>query len=139
MQDALLWAIVGLVLVLPFASHAIEQHLEPFLLVMGCLAVTVSSGWSVALLGEALREPLPITGAVLVAGWAFHAGRARLERALAGALERIPLPAFLFLAVTLLGVLSSVITAIIAALILVEIVGALRMDRTQEVRFTILA
>lgn len=131
--------LVGLVLVLPFVLRAVERHLEAFLLAIGAAAVTVSGGWSAALVREALREPVRISLAVLAAGLLFHVGRRRLDRALARMLRILPLPLFLFLAVAGLGLLASVLTAIIAALVLVEVVGALPLARTAEVRFTVLA
>jgi predicted cation transporter len=45
----------------------------------------------------------------------------------------------MFLVVVVLGLLSSVITAIIAALILVEIVSAMKLHRKTEVRIVIIA
>ena len=133
-----LWAIVGLVLILPFTVHAVERNLEVFLLACGAVAVSVAGGWSGPLVHEALREPVPITLAVLGAGLLFHFGRKPLDRLLAGLLHVVPLPIFLFGSVVALGLLSSVVTAIIAALVLVEIVTALPLAREQEVRFTVI-
>lgn len=138
-QYAVLWGLVLAVLVLPFAVHAVERNLEAFLLAVGSVAVTVSAAWSRHLAAEALREPIAITLAVLGAGLLFHYGRARLDRVLARATKAVPTPLFLFLAVAGLGLLSSAITAIIASLVLVEIVGALPLDRRSEVRLTVLA
>lgn len=45
---------MGLVLVLPFSVRWVEEELEAFLFVMGCLAVTMSGLWSRRLVGEAL-------------------------------------------------------------------------------------
>lgn len=135
---ALLWAVVGLVLVLPFLNHLVERNLEAFLLAMGALAVTISGVWTMGLVGEALREPVRITGAVLAAGLLFHYGRATLDRGFRRLRRNLPLPLLVFLIVTGLGVLSSVITAIIAALLLVEIIHLLQLDRHVEEQLTIL-
>ncbi|HWR21369.1 MAG TPA: DUF1646 family protein, partial [Verrucomicrobiae bacterium] len=64
--------IMGLVLVLPFSVRWVEEELEAFLLVMGCLAVTMSGLWSRHLVGEALTEPVKISAAVLVFGLLFR-------------------------------------------------------------------
>ena len=50
--------IMGLVLALPFSVRWVEEELEAFLLVMGCLAVTMSGLWSRHLIGEVLTEPV---------------------------------------------------------------------------------
>ncbi len=135
----LLWGLVLAVLVLPFVIREVEHNLEVFLLAVGGIAVTVSQAWSGHLVHEALREPVVITLAVLGAGLAFHYGRRPLDRWLAAAIKAVPLPVFFFLAVAGLGLLSSVITAIIAALVLVEVVTALKLDRQTEIRLTVLA
>lgn len=136
---ALLWLIVAGVLFLPFAAKRVERNLEIFLLVMGSLSVTVAGLWSAPLIGEALREPVKITVAVLVAGLLFHYGRPDVDRAFRALRSRIPLRALLAIVVIGLGLLSSVVTAIIAALLLVEVVHMLRLDRKWEVQFTIIA
>src|SRR5688572_17179404 len=125
----MLWGLVLAVLLLPFAIREVEHTLEAFLLAVGAVAVTVAGGGSAHLVHEALREPVVITLAVLGAGLAFHYGRRPLDRWLALAIRGIPSRVFFFLTVAGLGLLSSVITAIIAALVLVEVVTALKLDR----------
>jgi len=51
----------------------------------------------------------------------------------------IPLKVFVFLIVVVLGILSSVITAIIAALLLVEMVTVLKLERKTEINLVIIA
>lgn len=131
--------IVAAALVLPFAMAAVERHLEIFLLALGAGAVTISGVWSQALVVEALREPVRITAAVFLAGLAFHYGRDALDRFFAGARRRLPLRVLYVLVVVGLGLLSSIITAIIAALVLVECVNALKLNRSEEVRLTVVA
>lgn len=131
--------IMALVLVLPFSVRWVEEELEVFLLVMGCLAVSVSRLWSGHLVAEALTEPLKISVAVLLFGFAFR----RFRGAIAGNVSRLSralgLPAFAFLLVVALGLASSVLTAIVAALVLVETITALRVDRDTERSLVILA
>lgn len=136
---AALFLIMGLVLVLPFSSKKVEEELELFLLAMGTAAVTVSGLWSGHLVHEALKEPVKITAAVLLFGFAFRALRVPLRRRVAGLSRRLGMKLFLFCLVVGLGLASSVITAIIAALALVEIISALRLPKVNETRVVVLA
>ncbi len=138
-QYGALWLLVGSVLVLPFVIRWVEHNLEAFLLLMGAVAVTISGAWALGLVGEALRQPVGITLAVLAAGLAFHYGRGWLDRRFRALQARLPLKVLIFLVVAGLGVLSSVVTCIIAALVLVEIIHLLRLDRRREEELTILA
>ncbi|MBI4344840.1 MAG: DUF1646 family protein [Euryarchaeota archaeon] len=149
-----LFVIFLVVLLGPFLVRRIEHNLEAFLLSMGFLAVTLDAAlltvtaeaadeilpnWNLRLVEKAIVDPLEITLAVLVAGLLFHYGRDRLGGLTDSMRKRVPLKAFVFLMVVALGFLSSIITAIIAALLLVEIVGALKLDRRTEVNLVIVA
>jgi predicted cation transporter len=134
---ALLAAVMGLVLALPLSVKRVEEELEAFLLVMGCLAVTVSGGWSGRLLVEALEEPVRLTAAVLVFGLLFRAVRPRLASAVGGASRALGLPLFSAAVVAGVGLASSVVTAIIAALVLSEVVTALKLPRRLELRIVV--
>jgi predicted cation transporter len=131
--------IVGLVLALPFLSKRVERQLEAFLFVMGCLAVTISGLWSRHLVGEALVEPIKITLAVLMAGLIFKFIRPKIGAWAHSFAGRFGYTALFFIIIVGLGLLSSVITAIIAALVLAEVISALRLPRTLEVRLVIIA
>jgi predicted cation transporter len=131
--------IIGLVLVLPFLVHRIERQLEAFLFVMGCLAVTISGLWTWHLIGEALIDPIKITLAVLFAGIIFKFIRPKIGAWSHAFARRFGYPVLFFIIVAGLGLLSSVITAIIAALILSEVISALRLHRRLEVRLVIIA
>jgi predicted cation transporter len=131
--------IVGLVLVGPFLSKRVEKQLEAFLFVMGCLAVTISGLWSWHLVKEALVEPIKITLAVLIAGVIFRFIRPKVGAWAHGFARLFGYSALFFVIVAGLGLLSSVITAIIAALILAEVISALRLPRALEVRLVIIA
>lgn len=133
-----LFLIILIVLVLPFTSKKAEQNLEAFLFVMGLWAVLISKGLSTELIIKALEEPFMISAAVLIAGILFQRFREKINRAISGIQQRISTRLLLFLIVTVLGLLSSVITAIIAALILVEIVTILKLDRKSEVAIVII-
>jgi predicted cation transporter len=132
-------AIMGLVLVLPFSSKKVEKELEAFLFVMGVLAVSISKLWSWHLVKEALVEPIKITIAVFVAGLLFRLIRPKVGKWAAAVAQRLGYSVLFFIIVVGLGLLSSVITAIIAALVLSEVISALRLPRTLEVRIVIIA
>jgi predicted cation transporter len=127
------------VLVGPFVNRKIEGNLEAFLLIMGLLSATVSGAWTLAIVREGLVAPIEITLAVLGAGALFHYLRNSFDRAMRRLLITVPLPAVVFSGIVILGLLSSVISAIIAALLLVEFINVLRLHRHAEVNLTIIA
>jgi predicted cation transporter len=131
--------IVGLVLVLPFLVHRIEKQLEAFLFVMGCLAVTISGLWSWHLIGEALVDPIKITLAVLIAGLVFKFIRPKIGKWAHAFARKFGYSTLFFIIVVGLGLSSSIITAIIAALILAEVVSVLKLPRALEVRLVVIA
>ena len=131
--------IIILVLALPFLSKKVERQLEAFLFIMGCLAVTISGLWSWHLVEKALVKPIKITLAVLIAGLVFKLIRPKIGAWAHAFARRFGFGALFFIIVVGLGLLSSVITAIIAALVLAEIVSVLRLPRTLEVRLVIIA
>ena len=88
---------------------------------------------------EALVEPIKISIAVLVAGLLFKFLRPAARRAVRGAMSKIGTRAFAFIVVALLGLVSSVITAIVAALLLVEVIDCMMLDRKDEIRLTVIA
>jgi predicted cation transporter len=159
--DLGLFAIVLLVLVGPFMVKKIEHNLELFLFIMGVLAVTISGfesetvlaaigysaeqiaevGWNMKLITEALMEPIVkgIVPAVLVAGLLFHYGRSYAQNAMTSITKVVPVKIIVFLVVVILGLLSSIITAIIASLLLVEVMNCLPMDRNTKINLVIIA
>ncbi|HNX40027.1 MAG TPA: DUF1646 family protein [Methanothrix sp.] len=159
--DIGLFAIVLIVLVGPFMVKKIEHNLEAFLFVMGVLAVTIAGfenravleaigynheqiaevGWNMKLVMEAVMEPVVkgIVPAVLVAGLLFHYGRERAQRIMGKILDRVSMKVVVFLMVVLLGLASSVITAIISALLLVELVNCMPLDRQTKINLVIIA
>ena len=131
--------IMALVLVLPFSVRWVEEKLEGFLLIMGCLAVSVSELWTGHLVMEALSEPLKISCSVLLFGFAFRRFRVAIADEVLRLSGQWGLPAFFFILVVALGLTASVVTAIVAALVLVEAVSALELDRATERSLVILA
>jgi len=129
------------VLVGPFTVKKIEHNLEAFLFVMGVLSVTIAGVWEMNLVEEAVMEPVVkgIVPAVLVAGTAFHYGRSRAQNAMSYILDHVSLKAVTFVMIVGLGLMSSVITAIIAALLLVELVNCMPLERKDKINLVIIA
>ncbi|HPJ30011.1 MAG TPA: DUF1646 family protein [Methanothrix sp.] len=162
MIDLGLFAIVLMVLLGPFLVPKIEHNLEAFLFTMGVLAVTISGfeshanleqvyehlgmeiphvGWNMHLITEAIEEPIikGIVPAVLVAGLLFFYGREHVQSAINALLKKVPLKILVFVMIVVLGLSSSIITAIIASLLLVELINAMPMDRKTRVNIAIIA
>jgi predicted cation transporter len=159
--DLGLFAIVLVVLLGPFLVRKVEHNLEAFLFVMGVLAVTISSfysdealaalgytehqmeliGWNMELIMEAIEEPIVkgIVPAVLFAGVIFHYGRSYAQKAMISITKVVPLKIIVFLIVVILGLSSSIITAIIASLLLVELMNCLPFDRQTKINLVIIA
>ncbi len=159
--DIGLFVIVLMVLVGPFLVKKIEHNLEAFLFIMGVLAVTLAGfeneealrslgysaiqmeevGWNMKLVMEAVMEPVVkgIVPAVLIAGLVFHYGRDKAQSIMATVLDKVSLKIVIFLIVVILGLASSVITAIIAALLLVELLNCMPLDRKTKINIVIIA
>lgn len=126
-------------LCVPFLVKKVEENLEIFLFIMGCSAVTITSQWQMPLIEEALIEPVKITLAVFIAGFLFRIFQKPIAHNVNRIADKIGLRLFAFLVIVILGFLSSIITAIIAALVLVEIITCLTLDRKNEIILVILA
>jgi len=136
-----LFAIFLVVLIGPFTIKMVEHNLEAFLFIMGAIAVTVTGKWGAGLIEEAVSEPITkgIVPAVLVAGLIFFYGKAAFEKAVNRVLNVAPMRVLVFVIVVVLGLLSSVITAIIAALLLVEIANLLPLARKDKINLVVVA
>ncbi|WP_434512822.1 DUF1646 family protein [Desulfitobacterium sp. AusDCA] len=131
--------IILLVLVLPFTLKKVEQNLEPFLFVMGLLSVLISQQMTIGLLRKALEEPIMITAAVLGFGIIFKVFKDKIKGLIQSIQHHVPARLLMFLIVVILGLMSSIITAIIAALLLVEIVNIFTLNRKSEVALVIIS
>jgi predicted cation transporter len=151
-------AIFLLVLILPFRVKQVEHNLEVFLFICGIAALTLSgfmkipgemTGWSMAIINEALLSPLNITTffgipvgivqIVLLVGLLIYFFYHRLQGAILGMVDRIPLSWIVFLLIVILGLISSIISAILAAIILVEIVNALPVVKKVKVEIVVVS
>ena len=134
-----LFIILILVLFLPFTVKKVEHNLEAFLFVMGIAAATISGMMNGELIVKALKDPINITLAVLIAGLLTKWLQTQIETSIQTMSRALTPRVFFALTVIILGLLSSIITAIIAAIILVIIINVLSLDRKSEIRFTIIA
>jgi predicted cation transporter len=134
-------AILILVLLLfgPLAVHLIERNIEIYILVLGVIATLIGNGFSWHLIRHALTEPILITLAVVGAGILFGYTRGWLDRAFSRLRRRMSRPILAALSVLVIASLSSVITAIVAALVLVEVIGLLHLAGAARVNTTIAA
>jgi len=133
-------ALIFIVVLLgPFLNKKIESNLEAFLFVMGALSATSSNAWSYEVIHEGVIAPINITLAVLIAGVLFHYLRKYIDHATRRVLITVPLSVIVCSGIIILGLLSSVISAIIAALLLVEFITVLPLHRHAEINLTIIA
>jgi len=127
------------VLLAPLLNGKVERNLEAFLFIMGLISATISNVWTLQLLEEAFVAPISITLAVIAAGVLFHYLRKPLDSWMKILLTKFRLPAVVCCVIIVLGLLSSMISAIIAALLLVEFISVLPLHRRSEVNLTIIA
>jgi predicted cation transporter len=127
------------VLLLPLLSHRVEQNLEAFLFIMGVLSVLAAGAFSVGLVRDALSHPIPITIAVFISGLLFKWFRRSIGDGLVRLRLLLPMRAVVILVVVALALLSSVITVIIASLVLVELISAMRFQQEDESRLVVIA
>jgi predicted cation transporter len=139
MLTVALSSIFVVVLVGPFLNKKVEANLEAFLFAMGIVSATVSRAWSFEVIHEGFVAPINITLAVLAAGVMFHYLRRYIDHAMRRVLITVPLAAIVCAGIIVLGLVSSIISAIIAALLLVEFITVLPLHRHAEVNLTIIA
>ena len=137
LQNVLLCALILMVLVLPLSVHKVEENLEAFLFGCGILAVSITHSWSWHLVTTALKDPITITIAVFVAGLLFKFSH-KLLKALTHKMQSwLGLRLTMAVLVFALGMTSSFITAIIAALILAEVVLLLPLQRKTRIQLVV--
>jgi len=137
MAEPLDLVILLILLVGPIASRPIERNIEIYFFILGIGSTALGGGFDRRVVERAVLEPIPITIAVIVAGVVFALLRGSMDRMferMRAAMRRDVLTA---LAVFIIALLSSLFTFIIAALVLVEVVGMLRLARDSRVRVTV--
>jgi len=133
--------LLAITFVLPLVSKKVEGNLELFLFTVGLLASITSGVLNKTFLLRIAQNKFMyiIALAVLIGGFLFKALNTPIKTALEHTLNRIPLRIFVFLLVVIIGFLSSIITAIIAALLLVEIVSILPVSRKNKININIVS
>ncbi len=139
LTELLLAVIAAAILFGPLAVHLIERQLEVFFFVMGLIAATIAGETGIDVFHEVVAHPIPLVAVVLGAGFAFRFGRRYLDALIQALTNRLPVRVAVFLIVLALGFLSSVISAMVAALVLVELVSVLRLPGEAETRVTVAA
>jgi len=146
------------VLLGPFKVRTIERNLEVFLFICGLLAMTIScfvelvgteTGWRMGIIKEALTAPLKIgeiygipigiVQIVLVVGLIIYKWHAPIHKAIRKMTDALSLKVMAFILIAVLGLVSSVISAILAAIILVEMVNAMPLSRKSKIDLTVIA
>jgi len=149
-EEPVLYMVAGLVavavvaLVLPFTVRKIEENLELFFLVMGVVAVSISGLWSWELGKEALKAPVMIRSlpigifqVVLVFGLLLYFFNKPFRNAILSLSGKLGPKAFIFLFIAVLGLISSVISVIVAAVILAEVIAALPFSKSDKIKMTV--
>ncbi len=146
------------VLLGPFKIHVIEENLEVFLFICGVAAMTISgfvelpgteTGWRMEIIEEALVAPLhvgDIAGIpigifqiVLVVGLIIYKWHEPIHKAIRKMTDALSPKVMAFILIAVLGLFSSVMSAILAAIILVEMVNAMPLSRKSKIDLTIIA
>ncbi|MFZ2498337.1 DUF1646 family protein, partial [Methanosarcina sp.] len=140
------------VLIGPFKIHVIEENLEVFLFFCGVAAMTLSgfveiqgteTGWRPEIIEEALVAPLDvgeifgipigIFQIVLVVGLIIYRWHTPIHKAIRKLTDALSPKIMAFLLIVVLGLFSSVMSAILAAIILVEMVNAMPLSRKSKI------
>jgi predicted cation transporter len=146
------------VLIGPFKIHTIEENLEVFLFICGIAAMTLSgfakipgeeTGWSLEIIEEAVTAPLHVGDIfgipigifqiVLVVGLIIYKWHSPIHKAIRKLTDMLSVKILSFLLIVLLGLSSSVMSAILAAIILVEVVNAMPLSRKSKIDLTVIA
>jgi predicted cation transporter len=132
------------VLVLPFRVKKIEQNLEPFFLVMGVIAVTISGLWNWELAKEALKAPVMIGAipvgifqVVLIFGLLVHYFNKPFCKGIISLANKLGPTTFIALLIIALGLISSVVSVIVTACILSEVIAALPFTRSDKIKIVV--
>jgi predicted cation transporter len=149
-QEPVLYIVIGLsivvlsVLVLPFIFKKIEENLEPFFLAMGIIAVTISGLWSWELTGEALKAPvmigavpLGIFQVVLIFGLLIHYFNEPFCKGIVLLANKLGPTTFIAVLIVGLGLLSSVVSVIVTACLLAEVISALPFTRSDKMKIVV--
>lgn len=138
-MNILLGLIVINLLIWPLTSRWVESHLEIFLLGVGATAVTVSGNWNVDFVYETLQYPVNVAFIVLVVSVIFNNYSRYIFRILFVFFKALePCYSFALLIFTL-GLVSSLISVTVAALVLAEVLKVVNLEHQKTVHITVFA
>ena len=126
------WAVVG-----PLVSDKIEKRLEWFLLALGATAVTLSGSWNETVVAESLMRPLKVCGAILFGSLIFSFLHGAMRERMKTQIAKIGVRPAVGAAVVLVGFSSAVLTSAIGVLLLIELIGAMDLERDSELKVAI--
>ena len=132
-----------IILLAPLLSKKVEENLEIFFLIMGFLVSSLTGVLTLELLIEATEAPIIIHGipigifqVVIIAGLFFEKFKFQFEKFF----EKVKSPYLIFsFLVFLLGIMSSVISAIVASVILAEMSKFLGLPKERKSILLVLA
>jgi predicted cation transporter len=146
------------VLLGPFKIHVIEENLEVFLFLCGVAAMTIAgfaelpgveTGWRMEIIKEALTAPLHVGDIfgipigifqiVLVVGLIIYKWHEPIHKVIRKLTDMLSVKVLGFFLIVVLGMFSSVMSAILASIILVEVVNAMPLSRKSKIDLTIIA
>ncbi|MCE5298694.1 MAG: DUF1646 domain-containing protein [Methanoregulaceae archaeon] len=144
--NAGLLCIILIIFFAPFIRKEIEHNLEIFLCFCGIIALIIS-GWNWTVVQNALIAPFKITvlygipigivQVVLIFGFIFYFWHERIHSGIIRITRSISLDAMIFSSIIVLGLISSIISAILATIIFLEIVHTLPVHRKSQVAITV--
>ena len=137
-------AVILAVLILPLCVKFIEHNLEPFFLLMGVIAVTISGLWSSSLIVEALKAPVVINSlpigifqVVLVLGLVIYYLNKPVYKTVATLYGKLGPKLFIFFTILILSLISSFISVIVTAVILAELIAILPFTHEAKVKMAV--
>ncbi len=134
-----------MVLILPFKVKFVEHNLEVFFLIMGILSVTISGLWSGQLVIDALKTPVMIGSlpigifqVVLIVGIIIFFFHKQFSSAVMTMANKLSIRVFIFILVTVMGLLSSVISVILMSVLLAEIAACLPLNKKDRIKLVVI-
>jgi predicted cation transporter len=141
-----LFLVIVAVLILPFAVKKVEENLELFFLIMGVCAVSISGLWSTELVVGALKAPVEIGNVpigifqvVMVFGLLIHFFNRAFCRGVLSLASKLGWRVFTFIMILACGILSSLVSIIVTAVLLSEIIAAIPLDKKEKIKFAVVA
>ncbi len=130
--------LVLIVLFGPILFEPLERNLEVFFLIVGSLTAVAMGQFGWPLVRTALKEPIALSAAVLIFGVIFRALRPFIDGCYTRAIGSLGQRWLCFGLTIALGLLAGLITVVVAALVFVEAISMLRLDRRSEIVSTVL-